>query len=69
MVTASVVATPLGEALDLSGFGRRSAQAAAALTIGGVVSLAVFFATGEPWALSTTASRSRSQRQPYPSRW
>lgn len=49
MTTASLVAAPSSCVLDLSGVGRRAAQAAAGLTVGGAVTLGVFFAVGEPW--------------------
>jgi len=49
MTTGSLAATPARCTLDLGGVGRRAAQAAAALTVGGAVSLGVFFTVGEPW--------------------
>jgi hypothetical protein len=49
MTSGSLVVTPLRGVLDLSIPGRRAAQAAAALTVGEVVTLGVFFAVGEPW--------------------
>lgn len=49
MTTRSLVATPARCVLDPGSLGRRSAQAAAALTVGGAVTLGVFFAAGEPW--------------------
>ena len=49
MTTRSFVATPARCVLDLGGVGRRAAQAAAVLTVGGVVTLGIFFAAGEPW--------------------
>ena len=49
-MTAGSLATALVPCvLDLGGVGRRSAQAAAALTVGGAVTLGVFFTVGQPW--------------------
>ena len=49
MVTGSLVVSDARAALDLGDAGRRAAQLAAAMTIGGATSLAAFFAVGEPW--------------------
>jgi hypothetical protein len=49
MTTRSFVATSARCALDLGGVGRRAAQAAAVLTVGGAVTLGIFFTAGEPW--------------------
>ena len=49
-MTAALVA-PMTEArgLDVGKTERRAALAAAGMTVGGIVTLAVFFAVGEPW--------------------
>jgi len=49
MATGTFVAAPARCVLDLGGVGRRAAQAAAVLSVGGVVTLGIFFAAGEPW--------------------
>jgi hypothetical protein len=49
MVAGSLVADDAQTALDVGDAGRRSAQLAACLTIGGATTLAAFFAVGEPW--------------------
>ena len=49
MSTGSMVATPARCVLDIGGVARRAAQAAAVLTVGGAVSLGVFFTVGQPW--------------------
>ena len=49
MVAASLDADDAQTALDVGDAGRRSAQLAAFLTIGGATTLAAFFAVGEPW--------------------
>ena len=49
MVAGSLVAGDARTALDVGDAGRRSAQLAACLTIGGATTLAAFFAAGEPW--------------------
>jgi hypothetical protein len=45
----SIATTRQGEILDAGEVGRRSAQAAAVLTVGAGVALGTFFAVGEPW--------------------
>lgn len=49
MVAGSLVASDARTALDVGDTGRRAAQLAACLTIGGATALAAFFAVGEPW--------------------
>jgi hypothetical protein len=49
MTSALLAPTTTGRDLDLGISGRRAAQAAAGLTVGGVVTLAMFFAAGQPW--------------------
>ena len=49
MTAGSLVVNEARAALDLGGVGRRAAQVAAGLTIGGATTLAAFFAVGEPW--------------------
>lgn len=49
MTTASMAMTEARCVQDLGEAGRRAALAAACLTIGGAVTLGVFFAAGEPW--------------------
>jgi len=48
-VAGSLDADDAQTALDVGDAGRRSAQLAAFLTIGGATTLAAFFAVGEPW--------------------
>jgi hypothetical protein len=48
-MTTRSLATPDRCVLDLGVVGRRAAQAAAVLTVGGAATLGVFFAVGEPW--------------------
>ena len=49
MTTGSFAAAPMRCVLELGGVGRRAAAVAAALTVGGAVTLGVFFTVGEPW--------------------
>ena len=49
MTTGSLATALVPCVLDLGGVGRRSALAAAALTVGGAVTLGVFFTVGQPW--------------------
>jgi hypothetical protein len=49
MTTALLAPTTDGRDLDLGIAGRRAALAAAGLTVGGAVTLSVFFAAGQPW--------------------
>ncbi len=57
MVAGSLVANDARTALDVGDAGRRAAQLAACLTIGGATTLAAFFAVGEPWGtLNDTVS-------------
>lgn len=49
MTTALLGPTADGRDQDLGIAGRRAAVAAAGLTVGGVVTLAMFFAVGQPW--------------------
>jgi hypothetical protein len=49
MVAGSLVADDARTALDVGDVGRRAAQLAACLTIGGATTMAAFFAVGEPW--------------------
>lgn len=49
MATGSLVVSDARAALDVGDAGRRAAQLAAGLTIGGATALAAFFAVGEPW--------------------
>ena len=49
MTTTSLPIPETRCALDLDEMGRRASRAAAALTIGSALALAVFFAAGEPW--------------------
>lgn len=56
MTTTLVGSTPEERVLDPGIVGRRAAQAAAGLTVGGIVTLAVFFAAGEPWGTINDAT-------------
>ncbi len=49
MATGALAMVDERPALVLGDVGRRAAQAAAGLTIGGAAALAAFFAVGEPW--------------------
>jgi hypothetical protein len=49
MATGSPSMVDARTALDVGDAGRRAAQVAAGLTIGGATALAAFFAVGEPW--------------------
>jgi hypothetical protein len=49
MATGSLALADARPALDIDPIGRRSAQAAAGLTIGSAAALATFFAVGQPW--------------------
>ena len=49
MTTGSLVAESRHCVLDLSKIGHRAAQLAAGLTVGGAITLGMFFAVGEPW--------------------
>jgi len=56
MTTALVAHGAEDRVLDPGVVGRRASQAAAGLTVGGIVTLAVFFAVGEPWGTINDAT-------------
>jgi hypothetical protein len=64
MATRSLVAARPPSVLDLDTPGRRAAQAAAGLSVGGIVTLGLFFAFGEPWGTIVPIAVGLARRDP-----